>query len=126
MQAKKTKQTPRKGPHVGGGFSPLLSANLRSGDNSGARGPSVAKDNERSWAAPQMAREQKATNPRSLAQVQLLIGDLHAEGFLVLVFVIIDINQDFFFASTLAWGKPQADGVCLPSAHLQGYKDKGR
>lgn len=55
----------------------------------------------------------------------LLVGDLHAEGLFVLVFVIIDVDEDFLFTSALTWGKPQADGVRLPSTNLRGTSRGG-
>lgn len=48
-----------------------------------------------------------------------LVGDLHTEGLFVLVFVIIDVNQDLLLPHSPARRKPQADGVGLASSHLE-------
>lgn len=48
-----------------------------------------------------------------------LVQDLHAEGLLVLVLVVIDVDQDLLLPHSLARGEAQADGVHLPSSHLQ-------
>ena len=51
-----------------------------------------------------------------------LVGDLHAEGLFVFVFVVVDVNQNLFLPGALARCKPQADGVGLSSPNLDARR----
>lgn len=48
-----------------------------------------------------------------------LVEDLHAEGLLILVLVVIDVNQDLLLTRALAGGEAQADGVHLATGDLR-------
>lgn len=48
-----------------------------------------------------------------------LVHNLHTEGFLVLVLVVVDVDQDLLLTCALARGEPQADGVHLPASNLR-------
>lgn len=55
------------------------------------------------------------TKNRAMASV---VDDLHAEGLLVLVFVVVDVDQDLLLTHALTRGEAQPDGVHLPTSNL--------
>lgn len=69
-----------------------------------------------------------ARRPAALPQwaAASLVEDLHAEGFLVLVLVVVDVNQDLLLARILARGEAQADGVHLPTGNLRDNRHEER
>lgn len=65
------------------------------------------------WGAQCIAHVR--TKNRAMASV---VDDLHAEGLLVLVFVVVDVDQDLLLTHALTWGEAQPDGVHLPTSNL--------
>lgn len=47
-----------------------------------------------------------------------IVDDLHTEGLLVLVLVVIDVDQDLLLTHALTWSKAQPDGVHLLTSNL--------
>lgn len=54
-----------------------------------------------------------------------LVENLDAEGFLILVLVVVDVDEDLLLSRRLAGREAQPDGVHLPAGHLQQHQGPG-